>query len=311
MSEFPSDPSTLVPLPVAPQTRRTTLVGVALVIVSSVAFSAKAVMAKLMYRYGVHPVAVLTLRMGFALPIYLASVARGQQRGPSLARRDLWGILALGIFAYYGSSLGDFLGLRFVSAGLERLILFSYPVLVVLLAAVVLGDRIRRPEIAALALTYSGIALAFRAEAHGGEHVVLGAAIVFAAAVAYAAYLVFGTRYIRRLGTERFTSLALSGAAFAALLHFTVLRPRLLGYPAAVYGLGLGMALFATVLPTYALAAGIRRIGPGPSAVLGTVGPVSTIFLAHALLSEPLSAMQLLGTLVVLAGAVLMARDKA
>lgn len=264
-------------------------------------------MAKLMYREGVDPVAVLALRMGFALPVYVAGVwffGRGVAR---LSRRELGVSVALGAILYYGSALADFAGLRYVSAGLERLIMFSYPTLVVLMAHLFLGERVRRVDLAALLTTYAGIAIAFGAESQG-DNPALGAILVFASAIAYAGYLVSGTRYIRRLGAERFTSIALSAASVAALLHFALARPQLLGHTPKVYALGLLMALVATVLPTYALAAGIRRIGPGPAATIGTIGPVSTLLLAHWLLGEPLSAPQMLGTGLVLAGATLIAR---
>jgi drug/metabolite transporter (DMT)-like permease len=287
--------------------RRAMWTGAAAVAVSSVAFSAKAVMAKLMYAAGVDPVAVLALRMGFALPVYVAGVwffSRGQAR---LSAPD-WGVsIGLGAVLYYGSALTDFLGLRFVSAGLERLIMFSYPTLVVLMAHQFLGERVRRVDLVALAVTYAGILLAFSAETRGSSPG-LGAILVFASALLYAAYLVGGTRYIRRLGAERFTSIALTAASFAALLHFAFQRPRVLGFGAEVYGLGVLMALVATVLPTYALAAGIRRVGPGPAATIGTIGPVSTLLLAHWLLGEPITGLQIAGTGLVLVGATLVAR---
>jgi drug/metabolite transporter (DMT)-like permease len=281
--------------------------GAAVVAVSSVAFSAKAIMAKLMYREGVEPVAVLALRMGFALPVYVAGAwffGRGVAR---LSRRELGVSIGLGAVLYYGSALADFVGLRYVSAGLERLIMFSYPTLVVLMAHRFLGERVRRVDLAALLATYAGIAVAFGAESQA-ERTALGALLVFASALAYAAYLVGSTRYIRRLGAERFTSIALASASVATLLHLAIARPKVLGHAPKVYALGLLMALLATVLPTYALAAGIRRIGPGPAATVGTIGPVSTLLLAHWLLGEPLSAQQILGTCLVLAGATLVAR---
>jgi drug/metabolite transporter (DMT)-like permease len=141
-----------------------------------------------------------------------------------------------------------------------------------------------------------------------GEHALLGAALVFASAITYAAYLVRGTRYIRRLGSERFTALALSAACIATLIHFGLTGESLVGHPASVYGLGFAMAMIATVLPAFALAEGIRRIGPNAAAILGTIGPVSTLFLARWFLAEPISAMQLLGTALVLLGATLVAR---
>lgn len=293
---------------------RSAWVGAALVVLSSVAFSGKAVMAKLLYREGVEPITVLALRMGFSLPLLLAAVWWTGRSAPPLARRDLVAALVLGGVAYYLSSLGDFLGLRFISAGLERLILFTYPTLVVLLSSVVLRERIGRRQVISLLITYAGIALVFRSELASqaaGDHVLLGAALVFGSAITYASYLVGSTRYIRRLSAARFTSLSLSAAAITTLLHFAATARPLLGYSGSVYGLGAAMALIATVLPAFALAEGIRRIGPSASAILGTIGPVSTLFLAHSLLGEPILPIQLLGTALVLVGATWVARGTA
>jgi drug/metabolite transporter (DMT)-like permease len=280
--------------------------GVALVLASSIAFSVKAVLAKLMYHHGITPVAVLTLRMGLALPVYLISIWRTRRAVGALSARDYGAIALLGALLYYASIISDFWGLRFISAGLERLVLFSYPTLVVLMSAAVLRERIRGRQLLALVLTYLGIALSFHAEIPR-EGFWLGGGLVLLSALTYAAYLVGSTRYIRRFGSERVTSVALSAAALATLAHFAIQRPPLLGFPARVYGLGLAMALFATVLPTYALAAGIRRIGPGASAILGTLGPVSTLLLAYWLLAEPITLLQIIGTAIVLLGATLIA----
>jgi drug/metabolite transporter (DMT)-like permease len=285
-----------------------------LVVLSSIAFSGKAVMAKLLYRQGVDPITVLALRMGFSLPLVAVAAWWTGRSAPPLARRDLGAALLLGGVAYYLSALGDFLGLRFISAGLERLILFTYPTLVVLLSSVVLRERIGRWQLVSLVVTYAGVTLVFRAES---SHVAaapsgqlwLGSALVFGSAVTYASYLVGSTRYIRRLSAERFTSLTLSAAAVTTLLHFAATARPLLGYSSSVYGLGAAMALVATVLPAFALAEGIRRIGPSASAILGTIGPVSTLFLAHSFLGEPILPMQLVGTALVLVGATVVARS--
>lgn len=287
-----------------PAARSTPWIGVALVVASSVGFSTKAVLAKLMYRSGIEPLAVLVLRMGLALPLYVLSVWRTQRTEPLMTARDVRVVALLGAGLYYASVVGDFGGLRFISAGLERLILFSYPTLVVVMSAVVLRERIHARQLLALLVTYFGIALSFHAET-SGKALWWGSGLVLASAIAYAAYLVGSTRYIRRFGAERVTSLALSAAALSTFLHFALERPRLLGFPLRVYALGAAMALMATVLPTYALAAGIRRIGPAPAAIIGTIGPVTTLVLAHFWLAEPVTALQLTGTAVVLIGATL------
>lgn len=287
------------------------VIGCILVLVSALAFSGKAVLAKLLYRLGVDPLTVIGLRMGISLPIFAASAGFAQRRAAPLARRDFLAAMLLGGVGYYASVFLDFAGLNFISAGLERLIMFTYPTIVLLLAVVALKERLRFWQGVSLVLSYAGIALAFRAESAGHTaHAWLGAALVFGSAVSYAVYLVGATPYIRRLGAERFTALALSAACVAALVHWVLGGGRLLGLSLAVYGLSAAMALGATVLPAFTLAQGIRRIGPGAAAVIGTVGPVSTLLIAHWLLAEPLSLVQAGGTLLVLLGATVVAIDR-
>lgn len=288
---------------------RGAVVGALLVVLSAVGFSGKAVLAKVLYRMGVDPLSVIALRMGFSLPVFVVVALHTERRSPRLRRSDLGAVLALGGVGYYASVYGDFAGLEHISAGLERLVMFTYPTLVVVMAALAYKQRISRVQLGCLLLTYAGIALAFRAEApRPSRALVLGAALVFASAFSYAAYLVVGTKYIHRLGAQRFTSLALSAACFSALLHAALGDgAALLGFSSSVYGLALIMALASTVMPAFALSMGIRRIGPGPAAVLGTTGPVSTLFLAHGVLGEPLTLVQLAGATLVVLGATLVA----
>ncbi len=289
--------------------RASFVVGVGFVVVSAIAFSAKAVMAKLAYQHGVDALQVLALRMGFALPVYLLVLAaRSRSEARPLTRRELAAIALLGVIGYYLASLFDFLGLQHISAGLERLILFVYPTLVALFEALLFGRRLTRVQVVALILTYVGIAVVFRSEVgHGGDDVALGAMLVFASAVVYAVYLVGSGQLIPRVGSERFTALALSVSALCTLGHAAVAGRSVTGLPREVYELGLLLAFLATVLPTFLLAAGIRRIGSGPAGIVGTVGPVSTVFLAHVFLGEPVTLPQVLGALLVLAGATLVA----
>jgi drug/metabolite transporter (DMT)-like permease len=298
--------------PAMSASRASWIIGVALVVVSAIAFSAKAVMAKLAYRHGVDALTVLALRMGFALPVYLAVLAlRSRKESRPITRREFGAIALLGVIGYYLASLFDFLGLEHISAGLERLILFVYPTLVALFEALLFGRRLSRVQVLALILTYVGIAVVFRSEiGHGGDDVTLGALLVFASAVTYAAYLVGSGQLIPRVGAERFTALALTVSALCTLTHATAAGRSVTGLPREVYGLGLLLAFLATVLPTFLLAAGIRRIGPGPAGIAGTVGPVSTVFLAHAFLGEPVTLPQVSGALLVLAGATLVAMGR-
>jgi len=285
---------------------RARVLGVLLVFVSSVAFSTKAVLVKLAYRHGVDAVSLLALRFGFSAPFF--AVGAGFGRGHELTRRDAGIIVLLGVLGYYAAALTDFVGLRYISAGLERLILFVYPTLVVFAEAALFGVRIGRRQVLSLLATYAGIALAFSGElGNFGSDVPRGAAWVLACAVTYGLYLLGAGRMVPKLGSQRFTSLALLAATAAVLIHAAVSGAKVIGLAPAVYGIGLTMALVATVAPAFLLARGIALIGSGPAAIVSTVGPVSTILLAYLFLGEPITALEVAGTALVVFGATLVA----
>jgi len=298
------------PLAIAPGVApvRTRVIGVLLVFVSGVAFSTKAVLVKLAYRHGADAVSLLALRFGFAAPFFGLGAGFGGKRKVQLTRRDGFVIVLLGVLGYYAASLCDFIGLRYISAGLERLILFIYPTLVVLVEAWLFKVRLGVRKISALLITYLGIALAFHGElGNYGSDVPRGAAWVFGCVLAYALYLLGAGRMVPKLGSQRFTSLALLAATGAVLVHARIAGAKILGLSASVYGIGLIMALVATVAPAFLLARGIALIGSGPAAIVSTVGPVSTILLAYFWLGEPISGAVLLGTAFVVLGATLVA----
>jgi len=290
---------------------RTRLVGALLVFASSIAFSTKAILVKLAYRQGIDSVSLLALRFGFSAPFfcYAAFGARLRGKVPNpLTRRDTLTLIALGVLGYYLASLSDFVGLRYISAGLERLILFVYPTLVVVIEAGLFKIRLERRQKLALFITYAGIFLAFRGELGSlGSDVPRGAAWVFASALTYAIYLIGAGRMVPKLGSQRFTALALLSATAAVLLHAGTSGARLLGLPPVAYLIGLVMALLATVLPAFLLARGIALIGSGPAAIVSTVGPVSTILLAYLFLQETISPTEFIGTGLVVIGATLVA----
>lgn len=277
---------------------------------SAVAFSAKAVIAKVGYQHGADPATLLALRMGFSLPFFLLAAALTSRRQRPLPLGELGKIVLLGVLGYYLASVLDFYGLVHITAGLERLILFVYPTLVVLISAVAYGTPITRRVLAALALTYGGVALAVKTElvVASGPGVWRGVVMIFGCALSYACYLVGSGRLIPRVGALRFTSLAMIVSTAAMMLHFALVGGRLAGHPPAVYLDGLLLAVLCTVLPVFLLAEGIRRIGAGSAAIIGAVGPVSTIALAYVVLGEPLHWLQGAGTLLVLVGATVVAR---
>ena len=249
-------------------------IGLLYAVLAAVGFSGKAILVKLAYRYGVDAETLLALRMAFSLPFFLGMAWIGARQASSrLTPRDGAWLSGLGFLGYYLASYLDFLGLRYISAGLERLILFIYPTLVVLLSALLLGQRITGRILSALALCYAGIALAVAHDwrlAGSAQDLALGSLLVFGSALSFALYLLGNGRVIHRLGTVRVTAFASVVACWLAVGQFLVLRPLIaLIQPGPVYGLAVAMALLSTVLPVWLLSEAIRRIGAGPVALLG------------------------------------------
>jgi len=283
---------------------------------AAIGFSFKAILVKLAYPYGVDAITLLALRMIFSLPFFVALLASPMARGGvRLTGRDAATLLALGILGYYLSSFLDFLGLQYISAGLERLILFLYPTLVVLLSALLFRKPVTRRAVLALLLCYAGIGLAVLHDVHivtDQAQVWLGAALVFGSAVSYALYLIGNGQAVARIGAARLTAWASIVACVACIAQFLLMRPwSALVLPWQVYGLSVAMALFSTVLPVYLVSEAIRRIGAGPASLIGSLGPVVTIFLGWLMLDERISAYQLAGAALVMSGVVIISQKSA
>ena len=281
------------------------VLGVAFALLAAVGFSGKAILVKLAYLSPVDAVTLLALRMLFSVPVFVGiAVWANYRHATPLMRHDKWLVLALGLLGYYLSSLLDFLGLQYISAGLERLILFLYPTMTVILLALLQRKAISRRIKIALGLSYAGIALVFVHDAHlQGDGVVLGATLVFLSTLSYSLYLVGAGHAIQRIGTMRFTAYAMIVASIACVLQFALTHPlSALDLPPRVYGLALAMAAFSTVLPVFMLSYAIRRIGSGNASLIGSIGPVSTIAMAYLVLGEHVSLLQIAGSALVLAG---------
>jgi drug/metabolite transporter (DMT)-like permease len=250
--------------------------------------------------------------MLYSLPVFLWIWRQESRHRPPLSARQWLLVATLGILGYYGSSLFDFIGLQYISAGLERLVLATYPTLTLLLCAALFGEKLTRRKLAACALCYLGIGAAFMHDLghHGDSDAVwLGSGFVFAAAVSYAFYLVGAGRMIGQLGAQRFTALAMLISTAATLLHFAVTHPvsALIQTP-RTHLLAMAMAAFSTVVPVFALTAAIRRIGAPSSALIGSAGPLITILLGWWVLAEPISLVQLGGMVFVAAGVMLIGK---
>ncbi|WP_432380521.1 DMT family transporter [Duganella sp. P38] len=283
--------------------------GLGIAVGGAVLFSTKAIVAKLLYRYQIDAVTLIAFRMLFSLPVF-AAVAIWKTRGAApLSSGDRWRIVGLGLVGYYLSSFLDFLGLQYISVGLERLILFLTPTFVLLISATVLKQRIGRKQWLALLISYLGIVLVFLHDLQGGGNVALGASLVTGSAAAYAAYLLLSGEMVKRLGSLRLVSYAMCVSTVACVGQFFLLRPASgLVQPLPVYGLSLVNGLLCTVAPVFMTMIAVERIGAGTASQAGMIGPVSTLFLGALLLGEPVTSWQLGGTALVLAGIYLLSK---
>lgn len=278
-------------------------------VLSAAGFAMKAIFVKLGYAAGpVTPLSLLAIRMGFALPLFIWLIWKSSGPAtPSLSRADVLRVWMLGALGYYLSSLFDFVGLTYITAGLERLILYLYPTLVLLLQAAWTRRLPGKRAWQAMAICYAGLGIAFAhdmSQTAQGNEVLVGAAWVFASAVTYALYYVGTGEMLRRIGSMRLAGLAGSASCVLVLAHFLLFGDwhALPDLPAAVWGNGALMAVFSTVLPIYWLALAIQRLGAGQAAAVGTLGPVLTVFAAWLLLGEPLTLVQLAGLALVMFG---------
>lgn len=288
-------------------TRTRYWLGAVLVFLAAFCFATKGILIKLAYQYQIDSISLLTLRMLFALPFYVAIALNLARKYPpvQLTLRQ-WATLAiLGITGYYLASFFNFLGLVYITASLERILLFTYPTFVLLMNAFGFGRRVTRLQLFALALTYSGICIAFvgNIETSTQKDVVLGAFWVIFSGLVYAIYLVGSDRMIARVGSQRYTCYAMMAATVPTVLHCTIQNGlHLTGYPTPIYLLGLSMGVFVTVIPTFMIAEGIKRVGSGNASIIGSVGPIFTIVLSSTILHERISTEQIIGTFIVLAG---------
>ena len=288
---------------------RKNLLGLTAITVSAIAFSTKAIFAKLAYRYGADAITVVTLRMVFAAPIYfIVLLAHAPSRASVKAfPAALWKKIAFtGVVGWYASSTLDFIGLQYITAGLERVVLYSYPAIVVVLSAVIYRTRVRAIELFALVGCYVGIFISFWSELSlQGAHTWRGTLLVLACAFTYAMYIVSGSEIISKIGSRTFTSLALLAASIFIFIQFAVTRSfSALIQPAPVYELTAAMAIIATVIPTFLFNYGINHSGPNVAAIVSSIGPVATIGMATTFLGETVDAAQIFGGALVI-GAVL------
>lgn len=284
------------------------ITAIALIIGSAVLFSVKVILIKLSFRYGVSTISVLLLRLLFALPIYLLILFLFQRSAKSyIASKKTWlHLMFLSFIGFYISSFLDFHGLNYLPAGLERIIMFSNPAIVLILGYLFFKIKITGIQILSTAICYLGIVIAFvnQVEFQGGSNLSLGAMFIFGATITYACYLIFSERILQKIPAVFFTCTVMIFSAVFATTHYFVTEEvtTLFQLDNKVYFYCILMAIFATVIPTFMLAEGIKRIGAGNTAILSGVSPISTIILAAFILDEHFSFWQYVGTFFVLAG---------
>lgn len=286
------------------------LPGLIMAVAGAIAFSGKAIIVKLSYRYGVDAVTVIMYRMLFALPMFAALSWWSGQGKPALTMRDWRVLFALGFSGYYLASFLDFAGLQYVGASLERLILYLNPTIVLVVGLLMFGKPVSRQQWLALALSYAGVFVVFSHDVSiSGAHTILGAALVFGSAVSYALYLVFSGEAVRTIGTLRLTGNASSIACVLCIAQFFLLRPvSAMAVAPEVIWLAILNATLCTFLPVLLVMMAIERVGAGITSQVGMVGPMSTIILSVALLGEPVTVWMIAGTVLVMSGIWLLTR---
>ncbi len=289
--------------------------GIIICLLGAVCFSSKAIFVKVAYRdTPVDAVTLLALRMLFSLPFFILSAYFSSRKTNNVkfTSKQWLGVAVVGCLGYYVSSLLDFLGLQFISAGIERLVLFIYPTLVLLMSALFFRVKIKSQQWLALIITYAGLCIAFLGEVDATVNTndfYTGSILIFICAITYAMYIVGSGRLIPSLGAAKFNSYAMSFAGMAVLIHFSISNSNsLLHLPAIVYVYSFLMAVFATVIPSYLVAEGIKRIGSDNAAIVGSIGPVSTILQAYLILDEPIRVLQVVGTVFILVGILMITR---
>ena len=279
-------------------------------------FSGKAIVVKLAYAYPVDASTLLAMRMLLSLPLFLGALVftlMREKQAIAMTPKDYGMVVLAGLLGYYLASLFDFMGLQYITAGLERLILFTYPSIVLLIASVMRQQWPQPWQLACMALSYVGLAVVYGHETVLiGDNTALGVLLVFVSAICYATYLIVGERVLKRLGTIRFTAMATLVSAFAILFQISLQQPVsiILEQPLPVWGWSLVNAVFCTFVPVFSVMTAISLIGASRVAQLGMIGPIATIALGTWILNEPFTIWHATGTALVIAGVALLSLNK-
>lgn len=286
--------------------------GILITLVGSLFFSTKAVIVKYAFKHTpVDAVSLLALRMLFSLPFYLvmAWFASSKEGNKKFTAKQWLLIASMGLFGYYLSSLFDFMGLKYISAGIERLILFLYPTFVLLINSFVFKERISKVQWFAVALSYAGILIAYWGELNidsGNPGFFLGSVLIFLCAITFAIYVVGSGRIIPVVGSTKFTAYVMLFSTAGIFLHFILAgNYGVFNTGTNFIGYSLLIAIVATVIPSWLISTGTKSIGANNVAIISTIGPVSTILQAHFILGEPIYTVQVIGTILIVSGVLL------
>jgi drug/metabolite transporter (DMT)-like permease len=290
---------------------------VLLAVTGIIFFSAKSVFVKKAYQYPIDTISLLFIRLMISFPVYfvIGLISSMNAKGQGFPKnRQLVQVLFLGFTGYYLASYFDFAGLHYVTASLERILLFAYPSMVVVITAICYRKRIPAKQLVAILITYFGIFLAFFQNISLSHEVnaLKGGVLIMACAFTYACYLVGSNRLIPVMGSVRFTSFAMMAATLIVAIHYMLSpHPSVFSYPRQVYWIGIGLSVISTLLPSFMISEAIRRLGASDVAIIGSISPFSTILLAAIMLGERISAFEALGALIVISGVLLVNSNQA
>ena len=300
----------------ATESRKDALLTFVIVAGCAILFSSKGIFIKSAYRHEADAITVLALRMALALPFFLAVGFWDARKSPvKMTRRDWCAVLALGFVGYYLSAVMNFAGLQFISAGLERMVLYTYPSLVVIGGVLFFKRRAALRTITAIVIAYIGVVIAFWGEGKltgTPTQTAIGVLLVFGSAVTYSAFVLTSGGVIKRIGSTRFTSCVVGTSCVLVLCHFAIVHPvvDLVRVSKPVFTYGAILAIFGTVFPSFLLGIGLKRTSAENFAIIGTIGPVMTLVLAWAVLGETLNAPQAAGFALTLGGGLLVSLGK-
>lgn len=286
--------------------------GIIIVLLGAICFSTKGIFAKLAYQHGASAIDILNLRMLFALPFYVLIYAQENYKNKLPIKKNTWkNIIIIGIIGYYLAALFDFIGLQYITANLERIVIFTYPTFVIILGYIFYRRKINSVQIISIALCYLGIILSFYSDSNYFDFAngIIGIAFVLLSSLTYAFYLVRSDTIILEIGTLRFTCLSMIISCIAVLIHNLFTNGfNLLSYNKDIYILGITIAIVSTVLPSFLMTYGISLIGSSTMSIVASFGPISTMILAHFILNESITILHIIGTLLVLLGIYLISK---